>query len=170
MGTQKVDITMAEDNAKTPGITSWKAAVVGVASMVTPLAALSTPTQQPSAVVQPDKPKPDHGIEWEADKDRQALAKQALDSLKARGAKYTVVTEGISESLRYKGVDFLPDLKIGDSFCKRLKSQAGDVACRIDVPVMNRSTITARPLPYSKSGPTFRTAGRVNATARARLG
>lgn len=96
---------MAEDNAKTPGITSWKAAVVGVASMVTPLAALATPTQQPSVVVQPDKPKPDHGIEWETDKDRQALAKQALDSLKARGAKYTLVTEGISEPLRYKGGD-----------------------------------------------------------------
>lgn len=67
-------------------------------------------------------------------------------------------------------VDFLPALKSGDSFCKRLKSQAGDVPRSIDVTVMDRSAITARPLPYSKSGPTFRTAGRNNTTARARLG
>jgi hypothetical protein len=67
-------------------------------------------------------------------------------------------------------IDFLPALKSGDSFCKRLKSQTGNVLCGIDVSVMHRSAFAARPLPYSKSGSTFRTAGRDNSTAQARLG
>ncbi len=66
--------------------------------------------------------------------------------------------------------DFLSGLNPGDSFCKRLKSQAGNIPGGVCVAVVYRSAIAARPLPYSKSGPTFRTAGRINATARARLG
>ena len=66
--------------------------------------------------------------------------------------------------------DFLFGLNPGDSFSKRLKSQAGDIPGCVCVAVVYRSAIAARPPPYSKSGPTFRTAGRDNATARARLG
>jgi len=60
-------------------------------------------------------------------------------------------------------IDFLSGLTPGDSSSERLKSQAGNVPGRVRVAVVDRPARTARPLPYYKAGPTFRTAPKAQA-------
>ena len=43
------------------------------------------------------------------------------------------------------GAHFLPDLKDGDSFCKTAMSRRENVPCCIDVAVVFRPAIAARP-------------------------
>ena len=47
------------------------------------------------------------------------------------------------------------DGKAGDSFCKTAMPGRENVACRVDIAVMHRSTVHAAPLSYSKTCDTF---------------
>lgn len=82
----------------------------------------------------------------------------------------TEPSEFLNELPEERVLDILPALKGGDSFCKTAMSRRENVPRGVHVAVVDRSAFVARPPSYSKTGPTFRTAGGDGSTTRARLG